>query len=49
MSEAPRIRNPLSWGGASFTNDGMVDFRKVQSALRDQDAVLDPSDMLKVR
>jgi FAD dependent oxidoreductase len=32
-----------------FANDGTVDVRKVQSALRNQDAVLDPSDMLEVR
>src|SRR5882762_2384335 len=29
-----------------FANDGTVDVRKVQSALRNQDAVLDPRDML---
>jgi hypothetical protein len=31
-----------------FASDGTVDVRKVQSALRDQDAVLDPRDMLEV-
>jgi hypothetical protein len=34
---------------ALFSNDGTVDVRKVQSALRNQDAVLDPRDMLEVR
>src|SRR5260370_32094896 len=32
-----------------LANDGAVDVRKVQSALRNQDAVLDPRDMLEVR
>jgi hypothetical protein len=31
---------------ALFANDGTVDVRKVQSALRNQHAVLDPRDML---
>src|SRR5712664_2002955 len=34
---------------ALFANDGTVDVRKVQSALRNQDAALDPRDMLEVR
>src|SRR5882762_8895390 len=34
---------------ALLANDGAVDVRKVQSALRNQDAVLDPRDMLEVR
>ena len=34
---------------ACFANDGTVEVQKVQSALRNQGAVLDPSDMREWR